>query len=76
MNANRALIEIAVPALAFATYFLIRGMLAHVVNDEHNCKDNFLAALCWGALWATLYTAPLGLLVWVIHVIGARMHAA
>ena len=63
------LIELVIPALAFVAYFLIRGMLAHVANDQHRCKDNWSRALAWSVLWATLYTAPLAVVVWLAHVV-------
>ncbi len=61
------LVEIALPAIAFLTYFLVRGMLARVVNDRRGCKGDLPRALLWGGLWATLYTAPLAGLVWFVH---------
>lgn len=61
------LVEIAVPILLFMLYFLARGMLARVVNDRHRCKGNVPRALGWGFTWATAYTAPLAMAVWLIH---------
>ena len=66
---TRLLIEIVVPLVAFVTYFLIRGMLARVANDFHGCKGNLWRALRWAALWATVYTAPLVLIVWLAYVV-------
>jgi hypothetical protein len=63
------LIEVLIPGLAFVAYFLIRGMLAHVANDKHGCKGDLSRALAWSMLWATLYTAPLALMVWLAHFI-------
>jgi hypothetical protein len=65
------LVEIIVPLLAFVFYAMIRGMLARVANDDHECTGQGVKAVLWGAVWATLYTAPLALLVWVIHLIVA-----
>jgi hypothetical protein len=65
------LIEVAIPALLFLLYFLVRGMLARVANDKHSCKDHALRSLSWGGLWALVYMAPLALLVWLGHVIVA-----
>ena len=62
------LIEIAIPAIAFLLYFLVRGMLARVANDDHGCKDNLPRALVWAAAWATVYLAPVAFLVWLGHV--------
>jgi hypothetical protein len=63
------LIEVVFPVLAIMLYGLIRGMLAKVANDQHGCNGRFGAAFLWGSIWATVYTAPLALLVWVVHMI-------
>jgi hypothetical protein len=65
-------VEIGIPALLFVAYFLIRGQLAHVINDRHHCRGNLLRSIAWGALWATIYTAPLAGLVWLIHFAARR----
>jgi hypothetical protein len=61
------LVELAVPAVALVLYVVIRGMLAHVANDRHGCEGDLGRAIGWGGLWATVYTAPVALLVWVLH---------
>jgi hypothetical protein len=61
------IVEIAVPGLAFLAYLLIRGSLAHVVNDRHHCRGRLGAAVSWGLLWATLYVLPLALFTWAVH---------
>jgi hypothetical protein len=61
------LIEVAVPVVLFLLYFLTRGMLAHVVNDRHHCRGRLGRALAWGCIWATAYTAPLAVFVWIVH---------
>lgn len=61
------LVEVVIPALAFVTYFLIRGMLARVANDQHGAESSWPRAIFWGALWATVYTVPLAFLVWLVH---------
>src|SRR5262249_28099088 len=30
-------LEVAIPALIFVAYFMVRGQIAHVVNDKHRC---------------------------------------
>jgi hypothetical protein len=69
------LIEVVIPVLAVLLYGLIRGMLAHVANDDHRCAGNFGLAMLWGTLWATLYTAPLALLTLVVHFMVTKPHA-
>jgi hypothetical protein len=66
-------VEIAIPGLIFVAYFMVRGQLAHVVNDKHHCKGNVIRSVAWGALWATLYTAPLAGLVWFVHFAANRV---
>jgi hypothetical protein len=61
------LVELVVPALFFSTYVLVRGALARVANDDHGCEGSLARAAGWGALWATVYIAPLGLLVFALH---------
>jgi len=53
------LIELAIPGVAFVTYFLVRGMLARVVNERHRCEGDWGRSLRWAAYWATLYMLPL-----------------
>ena len=59
--------ELAVPAVAVVLYVVIRGMLAHVANDRHGCEGHLSRALGWGGLWAAVYTAPIALLIWILH---------
>ena len=66
------LIEIVIPALAFVAYFLIREMLARVTNDEHSCQGSVVRAVLWGSLWATVYTLPFALLVWLVHFVHMK----
>jgi hypothetical protein len=66
------LIEIVIPALAFVAYLLIRGMLARVANDSHSCEGSLGRATLWGALWATVYTLPFALLVWLVHLVHMK----
>jgi hypothetical protein len=56
--------------LAFVMYFLIRGMLAQVANSRPRCRQRLGRSLAFGILWATVYTAPLAGLTWLVH----RLH--
>jgi len=60
-------IEVAIPFLAVVLFGTIRGMLACVVNDRHQCQGHLGRSLGWAALWATAYTAPPALLILWIH---------
>ena len=59
--------EFIIPALFLLAYFVVTRALRHVVNDEHECAGRPLVALAWGAIWATLYTAPLALIPVILH---------
>ena len=61
------LVEIAIPVVFFMLYFLVRGMLVHVVHDRPNCRGDFGLSTMRGIFWATVYTAPLAVTIWVIH---------
>jgi hypothetical protein len=63
-------VEIAVPAVAFLLYFLMRAMLAQAINVEHGCRGKLGSALARSIVWATVYTAPLAGVVWLVH----RLH--
>lgn len=68
------LIEIVIPALAFLGYYLVRGMLARVANDQHGCEENLVRSVGWGTLWASVYIVPQAALVWFIHMIQVSAH--
>lgn len=63
------LIEIALPALTLVLYLTIRGMLAQAVNNGGTCRGRFLQSFGCGLFWATVYTAPVAVAVWLIHVL-------
>ena len=53
---------------------LIRGSLAHVVNDRHHSRGRFIDAVLWGTFWATLYVLPLALVTWAAHLTWQQHH--
>ena len=61
------LVEVAIPVVLFLLYFAVRGMLIQVIKDRHDCRGHLARAVTWGALWATVYTAPLAGAVWFVH---------
>jgi hypothetical protein len=63
------LVEIAIPVLFFLLYLVVRGMLAHVINDRHRCRGSIGRAVTWGLVWSTFYTVPLTGVVWFVHYI-------
>lgn len=66
------LIEFAVPIIFFMLYFLVRGMLVRVVNDKPQCQGNIGLSAFRGIFWATIYTAPLALTIYVVHFLHQR----
>lgn len=63
------LVEFFVPLVVFAGYFLIRGMMAKVANDAHDCRGHWGRSLFWGITWATLYLLPVSGMVWITHIL-------
>jgi hypothetical protein len=63
------LVELVVPALFTLAYMLLVRAMARVTNDRHGCQGEPLRAVAYGALWATAYVVPLGLVVLVVHAI-------
>jgi hypothetical protein len=64
--------DILIPGLAFLLYLAIRGMLARALNPTRSCEGNAPLALLWGMIWATAYTAPVALIVWVIKLLAVK----
>jgi len=60
-------VELLVPGIFFLAYLLVRGALARVANDRHDCEGNLVRSVGWGVGWATAYVAPLALVVWLVH---------
>ena len=61
------LIEIAIPLVWFLLYLVVRGMLATVINDRHHCRGRLGWSMLWALVWASAFTAPLALAIWLIH---------
>ncbi len=59
-------VELLLPALFFLAYWLVRGALARVANDNHDCEGHGPRSLGWAALFATLYMLPLALILGVV----------
>jgi hypothetical protein len=45
-------------------WLLVRG-LTRVGRDRHGCEGHIGKSLGWDVLWASLYTAPLAVIVWL-----------
>ncbi len=61
------IVELLAPMLVLVACMLVLAALRRVANDRHDCQGNLPRALLWGALWATLYTLPLGAVVLIVH---------
>jgi hypothetical protein len=59
--------ELVVPLFLLVVYGLLVRGLRRVSGDRHECEGRALRSLAWGAAWATLYTAPLAALTWLVH---------
>lgn len=63
-------VELALPIAFVLTYWLFMRAIGRVANDRHGCEGDVMRSLGWGALWATIYVAPLAGLTWAAHAIG------
>lgn len=57
-----------VPLVAIGLYTLVRAMLNHVAARGHVTRGNLALSLARGAIWAAVYTAPLAIAIWLLHV--------
>ena len=60
-------VELALPIVLFLSYSLILRALNRVAHDRHGCQRKLGRSLGWGALWATLYLAPLALVTFLLQ---------
>ncbi|HHH31346.1 MAG TPA: hypothetical protein ENK57_23780 [Polyangiaceae bacterium] len=65
------LVELVLPVVIAAAYWLMVRALARVANDHHECEGHFGRAMGWASLWALTYTAPLALVIAIGQVILA-----
>lgn len=59
--------EIALPLLLYVGYAVVSRALMRVAHDRHGCEGDASRSLAWGALWATIYLAPLAALVAIVQ---------
>lgn len=72
LAATFLLIELVLPALFAVAYLAVRGGIARVANDDHDCAGELGRSAAWGTLWATLYALPLAGAVWAVHALVTR----
>ncbi len=63
--------ELAMPVAIIVVYLVTLRALARVANDRHGCRGSIVRAAGFGALWATIYVAPLAIAALLVH-LGAR----
>jgi hypothetical protein len=56
-----------IPLVALALYTIVRAMLNHVAARGHVTQGNLALSIARGAVWAAVYTAPLALAIWLLH---------
>jgi hypothetical protein len=57
-----------IPLVAVGLYTLVRAMLNHVAARGHVTRGDLGRSLARGATWAAVYTAPLAVAIWLLHV--------
>lgn len=65
-------VELMIPALFFAVYYLLTRSIGAAVVSNRDCKGNLPRSLGWGAWIATRSVVPLALVVFVVHAIVSR----
>lgn len=55
-------VELLLPGLAFLLCLAVRGMLIQASRRHAQCEGNSALSALWAMIWATAYTAPMGLL--------------
>lgn len=59
------LAEFVLPLLFTAAYYVLSRGLRRVTNDTHECQGDAPRALGWALAWASLYTLPFALVVFL-----------
>jgi hypothetical protein len=67
LGAAWVLVELAMPLCFFLMYWMLMRAIGHVSRDRHDCEGALGRSIAWGALWATIYVAPIAGLTWAIH---------
>ncbi len=60
-------VELLLPGLAFLLCLAVRGMLIQASRRHAQCEGNSALSALWAMIWATAYTAPIGLIIWGIQ---------
>ncbi len=57
-----------IPLVVLALYTIVRAMLNHVAARGHVTRGNLALSFARGSIWAAVYTAPLAIAIWLLHV--------
>jgi hypothetical protein len=71
LGAAWVFVELAMPLVFFLMYALLLRAIGRVAKDHHDCAGAPGRSLGWGALWATIYVAPIALVTWLFHAVHA-----
>jgi hypothetical protein len=66
------LAELLFPALFLGAYAVLATATRAATRDRHDCRGHFARSLLWGAIWATIYTAPLAVVVGLVQLVITR----
>jgi hypothetical protein len=56
-----------IPLVALALYTIVRAMLNRVAARGHVTQGNLALSIARGAVWAAVFTAPLAIAIWLLH---------
>ena len=60
-------VNLAAPILFLVLYVLLGAAIRRVAHDRHGLRGKLGPSIGWGMVWATIYVAPLLLLIWLVH---------
>ncbi len=66
------LAELVFPALFFGAYAFLATATRAATRDRHDCRGHAARALLWGGIWSAIFTAPLAVVVALVHLVLAR----
>jgi hypothetical protein len=60
-------VELIIPIVFLAFYVTTLAAIRRASRDRHDCAGDPGRSLRWALTWATLYIAPIAVLVWLLH---------
>ena len=61
------IVEVSLPLVFLAFYQALMLGIRRAARDPRGCKGSLGPCVAWASLWAAVYVAPVGVLVWVLH---------